>query len=468
MTVPCGSTLMVPMCEPNNTTEPGAEHVQPSDQGKRNEGIGPESIRKRRMWQHGYERPTFERAPAHGANVLVTGPVPPVAELHRLAGQGWDVYADGRYPTLRHPDGSVVRWAASWFGDHAHEAERLWPELERRLERIDHGARPIGAPATTGRDLWLRLIPEGVSYPTMPADIQHAIRSTSGQGRIQLFGPAGETIGGLYEYDARLAYTAVMRELPAGEPRFTRPNGAASAFDLDPYRPARWLVSWIAPDDWKGPGILTQMTSDGPTWPRIGEGWADGVEVHLARRFGWDVRFLDGMVWPRTVSPFERWRNSLTKVFGTDDGPWRHVYRSLVLHTIGAMYGAPRKATRFGKTAPDDATDVQLTTGGVLRWTETTPALWPATHHPEWTAAIWARARARLLDAPSPTRGDRVGALHVPPEHLVAFRTDAIYLTTDPEWPDDGRPGRYVRKRAVARPLPRPATMSELLEARNG
>jgi hypothetical protein len=48
----------------------------------------------------------------------------------------------------------------------------------------------------------------------------------------------------------------------------------------------------------------------------------------------------------------------------------------------------------------------------------------------------------------------------------VAFRTDALYLTTDPGWADDGKPGRYRLKGSIERPIPAPASMGELLSLR--
>lgn len=454
----------------------------PSDQGKRNGGNPPESIRKRRMWHHGYVRPTFLGAPERtGGPVMVTTPAPFMPDLLPLVAEGWEVYLDGRYPTLRHSDGTVVRWAASWFGDHAGEAAELWPELEARLEAIDHGARPIGAPATTGRDLWLRLIPEGVAYPTMTAEAQEFVRATSGQGRIELL-RGSPTLAGLHEYDARMAYTAVMRELPTGEPEHVTTSGlSAKLFDLDRYRPARYLVSWSAPEGWEHPGILpSRAEDDRPVWPLAGRGWADGVEVHLAERFGWSVTFHEALVWPGKTNPLDRFGRAVLANTTDKAGPWRHVWRSVVLHTIGAMFGAPRRHTRYGAEAPEGADGVRLvqTPNGVaVQWTETTPALWPETHHPEWSAAIWSRARARLLDAPGAQgegprpaglvrRTPRVGALHVPAEDVVAFRTDAVYLASDPGWGDDGRPGRYVHKRSVDGPMSRPTSMAELLEVR--
>src|SRR5260221_684717 len=79
--------------------------------------------------------------------------------------------------------------------------------------------------------------------------------------------------------------------------------------------------------------------------------------------------------------------------------------------------------------------------GDRLVWVEQAPNATPDLAHPEWSSTIWARARARLLSAPSST-----GALSLDSSQVVAFSTDAIYATCDPHWPDDGTVGRWRLK----------------------
>jgi hypothetical protein len=64
------------------------------------------------------------------------------------------------------------------------------------------------------------------------------------------------------------------------------------------------------------------------------------------------------------------------------------------------------------------------------------------TSHPEWSAEMWGRCRARLLSSPA-VGGVRTGALHVPPGSVIGLRTDGLTLVGDPGWPDDGAPGRF-------------------------
>ncbi|WP_276615824.1 hypothetical protein [Streptomyces sp. A0592] len=60
-----------------------------------------------------------------------------------------------------------------------------------------------------------------------------------------------------------------------------------------------------------------------------------------------------------------------------------------------------------------------------------------------------------------------VGALHAPPGSVVAFRTDAVYLTGPQNWPYHGQPGDYLYKGHLAGPVPAPTTEDELLNLRD-
>ena len=99
--------------------------------------------------------------------------------------------------------------------------------------------------------------------------------------------------------------------------------------------------------------------------------------------------------------------------------------------------------------------------GGAFVWGESTGVAWPEMVHPEWSASIWAKCRVRLLDGPGVN--GRTGALHVDPQHVVAFRTDALYLASEPAWRDDGRNGRLRCTWRHEGPLRRPTTAAELL-----
>jgi hypothetical protein len=134
---------------------------------------------------------------------------------------------------------------------------------------------------------------------------------------------------------------------------------------------------------------------------------------------------------------------------------------------VGARHNVTRSAPLASNPElPEGATSPRIE-GDSLVWAERRPVPWPEMVHPEWPAAVWARCRVRMLDSPTPRKGVRAGALHVPAAELLAIRTDALYLTRDPGWADDGEPGRLRRKSARPGPLPAPSTVGQLLALRD-
>lgn len=59
------------------------------------------------------------------------------------------------------------------------------------------------------------------------------------------------------------------------------------------------------------------------------------------------------------------------------------------------------------------------------------------------------------------------GALHTPPGTVVAFRTDALYLTQPQNWPHHHQPGDYLLRGHLTGPLAAPTTEEELLTLRD-
>jgi hypothetical protein len=444
-----------------------------------------ESRRTRRYFRT-YRRPVFVSTLASaehvagrvsdsdGSSVVVCAAKPPAtAELVAATSRGWEIAAEGHYPTLRR-DGVSIRWLGAWLGDRAaiepRAAARFWEQFETYCGSVGPGAVPIGSPATLGRDLWLRTIPEGVTYPGVPAAVGEWLRATSGQGRVEVFAPAADCVRGVYEYDARLAYIGVLDDLPIGTPAHLVGVEARDWYANRPHGRARYRVEYEAPADWgRRPGIIPSEVAG---WPLTGAGWCDAAAVHLAAYWGWRVRVVEAVVWERSASPFRPWARGILRVMaspprGVDPAVWRAVWRSVSLHTIGAMHGSPRRRTRYGTTPPEGARECRPARGGgvgVFRWVEHEAPAWPETVHPEWTATIWERARLRLLSAPTGTRGVRVGALHVPETMVIALRNDAVYLTSPVEWPDDGRPGRFRLKKQAEGPFEWPRTIGQIAE----
>lgn len=392
-----------------------------------------------------------------GRRVFIVGPTETGSAVALWSAQAKRTYTDGHYPLVVAHNGAQVTYAESWFGEGDYGPSRaadVWSWLERELQRAwrDPWVRLLITPATTGRDLFARSIPKDVTYPVMPIELQDVIRSTAGQGRMEIVGKGDRKVRRLYEYDARMAYVALLDGLPVGVPEHLGSEAAAWFVD-HPYHEGRYRVTWTAPDGWDRPGILPAY-GDGEReweWPTTGTGWCGGAELFMAARFGWDVTIHEAYVWPNKADPFRAWRDRLLRVLAASEElpaesarMVRAAVRAMVLHAVGAFHGAAHKTSDYGTQPPAGATKIRALRDGRFSWLTTTPAAWPEMAHPEWTATIWGRARARLV---SSHRGT-AGFMHCAPETLVAFRTDAIYTTEPTGWDeaDDGSPGRYRMK----------------------
>lgn len=448
--------------------------------------------------------------------VYLTGPAPldtsrgaTIAEAVRSWAMGdpggaWSVASSGHYlgasslPILRftHTGGArvTIMRAAAWWGESDASPETCaaaWRGLGMALDRVPAfaGAGLADTPATAGRALWLRTIPEGKGYPVMSDEVRELIASTTGQGRIELR-PRPEPAGpaeGFTVVDGRLMYAALTWGMPVGEPR--RWTGAevdaldAAGMERTLRGRGRWRVTVQVPAGWAHVGILPSKAGNG-TWEypaepgRVFTTWADGAEVWAAMAAGWEPVLHEGLTWDEG-KPLDAWRNALVKVWeqadasGTEAGRLAaRAIRSLILYALGAFASRAHPVTRSAapEDVPDDlpaGTEVRRV-GDVMVWQEH-PGLssWQQeTAHPEWSATVWARARVRLLTGPG-AGGGQVGALHLDPARVVAFATDALYLAGDPGWADDGKPGRFRMKGHTPGRFAWPATFTELYALRD-
>ena len=420
---------------------------------------------------------------------------------------GWTIgehYYEGATPVMRYagPDGPVeLHHAASWFTDHdgytvaeATDAFRLLAAAlvrEHRGRALFPGAVLLATPASTGRDLWLRKIEPGRQWPVLARDVAELVRESSGQARIEMVSHPHDTIPALFEYDGRLMYAALAAwGLPGGAPTLE----AGDRHVYEPYAAARYLVNVKVPRDWSHPfGLLGVKDTNGATWryPHDpGEEfttWVDGAELHLAGRCGWSPLIAEALVWPRYTGkgPLASWANALIGLREQLAEPSRvhqlarAAVRNLVLHTIGSLHTSSHTVTRFAPTlqeVPPAFLRVARPEAGQYAYPVELPARWAQMQHPELSAAIWGRVRARLMAGPG-----RTGALHATgatgattgshrnelgSSVVLAFRTDAIYTTHPQNWPDDGAAGRFRLKVHHRGPFPTPRTHADLIHLR--
>ena len=156
--------------------------------------------------------------------------------------------------------------------------------------------------------------------------------------------------------------------------------------------------------------------------------------------------------------------------------------RAILLQTIGGFHSLGRDRTMVVESTFDVPPEHQ---GTIRTYGDVVTYLIPAElnarlqqfHHPEYSAQVWARERARILlgpTAPYTQHGvewKQWGALEVDPGQLIGVNGDALYLTAVPQAAlpteqgggDDGKVGRLRVKGWIGEPMPVPATT----EARN-
>lgn len=424
-------------------------------------------------------------------------------------GEEWEAashyLADPDLPVLRFKHRATgqavtVMRAAAWWGETDADVatcEAAWSGLEKAIDAVPAfaGAGLADTPATTGRALWLRTIPAGKSYPVLSDEIRELIAATSGQGRIELrpapVGADGYTSEFTEDFtylDGRFMYAALTWGMPVGEPvRWTGEaidKADAATFTKAVRGRSRWRITCKVPAGWNHVGLF-MVPDDGerrgswhyPNQPgQTFTTWADGSEVWAAMEAGWEPTFLEGLTWAEG-KPLDTWHDALVGVWerATAAGSpaaalAAKAVRSMLLFTIGAFAARQHPVTRTTTDPAEVPAGVEVRrVGESLVWTETPkPSGWSAqVAHPEWSATVWARARTRLLTAKG-VDGEPVGALHLPPERVVAFATDALYLAGgSPGWADDGKPGRFRSKGTRPGAFDWPETPADLYKLRD-
>lgn len=357
-------------------------------------------------------------------------------------------------------------------------AARLLPLLQ---DAFGYHVHLFPTPNMTGRHLWTLTRPEWKEqYPPLPEDLQTFYRGTSGQGRTVVTTlPELETIPAAYLYDMRFAYAGACENLPVGPPEREQ-YATPRPFDRgDRYVKGRYRITFRVPDDWHHIGIFMvprDRRNTGWEYPDAPgtehETWASNGEIALAINQGWKIAVHERIVFPHEKAaprPLDVWIRRLSYIWydaghrgprdtrppDPVDSGVRAAIRDIVLQTIGGFHAHRR---REEVPIPDSE---PLPAGVRPRWNQKdrtyTYVRWvplPARdipyQHPEWAIEVWARTRTKLLSHHG------IGALHIPREHLLGIRTDALYLSQDPGWQDLGIIGAFRPKASQAGPLPAP------------
>jgi len=345
-------------------------------------------------------------------------------------------------------DGREVRvtWAYSWFGESEPAAVA---EATKQIRHVvaQSGARMLGSPSATGTAM-LRAVHARRSweFSTSPAEIQSALRQTSGQGRFELL-DRGRLRGGrnLYAVDARFQYAAIARNIEVG---------VGVPVDLGPNDPPSYAAAWVEVEvDTAGSpypfGLLGVKRGGKWEYPYVGRftTWAHWCEVEYARAHGYRCRVLGGYLWPMRSRALAPWAVALIRAREAAARPGldsatveasRSACRNMVIQSIGAMHG--RDVLREYVVA--DSSEIPAAAEGWSRHEDR----WryqireasnhrAVNSHPEWTTHLWAVARLRLLRR-----------MMSAPEKVAAVALDALYVTDPRPFAsptDDGTPGRW-------------------------
>lgn len=347
------------------------------------------------------------------------------------------------------------------------------------------GKAPRVTPGATGCELLAGSLPtdraagraeRGVPYVTLPEQALRLVKATSPQNRSEVFAHHPGTIGQVRVYDSRVAYLACCEWVPVLNDVADLRHDDGDAIDpgrwgryrIDVTVPAWWHTQWAAGPAW-GLGLIhrpvtrdSRATWDWPTRPLTSwETWADARDLALLDRWEWSYaireRVLFGSHTGAGADPLRLWAGRLRRLIETVEREppspttayLRAYLRITALHAIGKFAQVDRHERRelepAGDLPPGDGWRPQTHTDGTLYAQRTRSILelggltarWC---HPEWAAAIWSAARRRVL----------AKLIELPPAARLAIVGDDVYVADHtPDWPDDGKVGRFRLKRTA-------------------
>ncbi|MEU2772878.1 hypothetical protein ABZ646_08085 [Streptomyces sp. NPDC007162] len=413
----------------------------------------------------------------------------------------------GRYQREGGEQHVEIRSVGEWFdldGDDPHTVRDAFVLLWQALRRHWDDAVLMGSPSQTGRDLWTRTIPQrgqhADGFPVLSEDLRGLLHATAGQGRNELLTPprVPAQLPHLVEYDRTFAYAKHTWKSPVGTPRRITAHTFATWSEKEQMRAlygcGHWQVRVTVPDTWNHVGLLPAPAPGDRAWHYPATPgttfttWAGGPEIHTALTnpiTPWKIEILDGILW-EDGKPLDDWAKKLKETW-TNLSAQAHfqgnpqqaraahlasrAVRSILLYGIGSFAQRPRMVTgttprAMERDVPADAEIISFD-DALITWQKPTGFARDPNAHPEWAAAIWSAARAALLTQRHRDDDTYAGALHTPPGTVVAFRTDALYLTQPQNWPYHHQPGDYLLKGRLDGPLPAPTTEEELLTLRD-
>ncbi|WP_055618196.1 hypothetical protein [Streptomyces phaeochromogenes] len=413
----------------------------------------------------------------------------------------------GRYQRENGDQHVEIRSVGEWFdldGDDPATIRDAFVLLWQALRHHWNDAVLMGSPSQTGRDLWTRTIPQrgqhAEGFPVLSEELRGLLHATAGQGRNELLTPprVPAQLPQLVEYDRTFAYAKHTWKSPVGTPRRITAATFASWPQKEQqqalYGCGHWQVRVTVPDTWNHIGLLPAPAPGERAWHYPADPgttfttWAGGPEVHTALTNPlnpWKIEILDGILW-ENGKPLDDWAKKLKDTwtnlcaqahFQGDAQQARAAHlasravRAILLYGIGSFAQRPRMVTgttprTLERDVPPDAEIIGFD-DELITWQRPRGFSRDPNAHPEWAATIWSGARAALLTQRHRDDDTYAGALHTEPGSVVAFRTDALYLTQPQNWPHHNQPGDYLLRGHLTGPIPAPTTEEELLVLRD-
>ena len=393
-------------------------------------------------------------------------------------------YLSGEY--IRDGFTVYLRSTGGYFGEEVKNIRDMynaWHSLEKVLQdtfRIPGCNILADTPAQTGRGLLLITLPKGIEYFRLPADIREFLHHNFGQGREQAFPPQKEVLGDIFILDGHWFYASCISHLPIGPVHKDKVNKFLGVVRKDgrlaPKCPAFYNVTVAVPDGWHHMGLLKEnIKTDGeasfPNEPGYTfTNWAEAHEVALLldnpQGIPWHVHINERIYWPDTdkiADPFKTLRTKLVELRKNAANEYhKNAIRAILLHLIGSFH---RIGTMDEIVTPYDRLDeiehpyehrTTLRADGV-QWQKIRDFesdYMNSFLHPEWSATIYGRARAKLAEF----------ALHLPFKDVIALRNDAVWSTSSLELGDPDKPGSFREKGIIHGPIPWPnSTQAETL-----
>lgn len=336
-------------------------------------------------------------------------------------------------------------------------------------------------PSGTGRKLLEVSLPDPkgvpVDYARLPDDILRIVyKNCCYQNRIEHFPPKQTVLeDGPSIIDGAWEYAGCLFNLPTGKPEHDFKDEIETYFSerygrIAPKYPGFYRVTFTVPDRWSFIGLLKAppcRRDDHSYYPnKPGEtfmNWTTADELVLAFAYGWKIVIHERIYFPHLqTDPFYNWlrafidlrkKASLGKSTHDPliDKLLKAAYRNIVLHTIGSLKQSYTTVDHFDLTEeqyhnllgyivkdyPPDTPD---------RFSCKEEVVLPRDRqifvHPEWTAAVWGKARAWLAECALKLQLEGID--------ILSLRTDAIWCTGAPDWIPEkeawNNPGDFVRK----------------------